>query len=140
MSGVAELLGLVLVEVDGILVQDMLDCVCPDFVMSVESMQMLESLGCPPQIVVDLEMATKFRKLLQLAQEGQIFTRILILLVWFGRTRYRGPHSLRLLGDEQGELQVIETQCVVVQLVRICQETHVLNCVICLFGRLFYRR
>lgn len=49
-------------------------------------------------------------------------------------------YPLGLLGDEQCELQVVEPQRVIVQLVSIRQEAHVLDCVVCLFGRLFCRR
>lgn len=49
-------------------------------------------------------------------------------------------HPLGLLGDEQGELEVVEPQRIIVQLVSIRQEAHMLDCVVCLFGRLFCRR
>ena len=65
----AQLLSLVLVEVDGVLVEDVLDCVGAEFIVGVQSVQMLDRLGCPAQVVVDLEVAAKFGLLLQLAQE-----------------------------------------------------------------------
>lgn len=61
---IVQLLRLVLIEIDGILVQDMLDCVFSKLVVGVEHMEMLDSLAMPSKVVVDFEMASGFRGLL----------------------------------------------------------------------------
>lgn len=43
-------------------------------------------------------------------------------------------YPLGLLGNHEREFEVVETQCMVIQLVGICQEAHVFDCVFCLLS------
>lgn len=62
---IVQLLRLILVEIDGILVENVLDCVCPQLVVSIERMKMFDGLGVPSQVIVDFEMTSGFRRLLK---------------------------------------------------------------------------
>lgn len=77
LSDFSLLLALVLVKFERLLIQDMLDDICPDLIMGIESIQMIQSLGEAGEMVVNFKLTSKFRQLLQFTQEWKIFTRIL---------------------------------------------------------------
>lgn len=56
---------LVFVTVDGILVQNMLDGVRPDFVICTKCMQAFQCLGPASEVVVDFKLLPLFRELLK---------------------------------------------------------------------------
>lgn len=71
------LLALILVKFQSFRVQDMLDDICPDLLMGIESIEVIQSLGEASEMVVNLKLASKFRQLLQFPQKWQIFARVL---------------------------------------------------------------
>lgn len=71
------LLRLVFVNFESLLVQDVSGYVGPDLLVSSESIQMLQSLAKSREMVINLELATGFRVLLQFPEERKIFSRIL---------------------------------------------------------------
>lgn len=77
MGDVVQLLRLVLVDVDGVLVQNVFDGIRPQFVVGIEFVKMAQSLGPASQVVINLELASGVGKLLELTQEREIFARIL---------------------------------------------------------------
>lgn len=71
------LLGLVLVDLKSLLVQNMLGDIWLDLVMCVESIQVFQSLSKTGEVIIDLELTPKLRQLLQLAEERKILAGIL---------------------------------------------------------------
>lgn len=61
---VSQLLGLIFVDVKRLFVQGMLYGVCPKLVICVQCMEVFQSLSKAPKMVVNLELFSKFRKLL----------------------------------------------------------------------------
>lgn len=74
---VPQLLGLVLVSINGFLVQVVLDGVCPKLVICACCMQSLQSLGPAAEVVIDFEVLSKLRELLELPQEWEVLAGIL---------------------------------------------------------------
>lgn len=61
---VLQLLGLIFVNVKRLFVQGMLYGVCPKLVICVQCMEVFQGLSKAPKMVVNLELFSKFRKLL----------------------------------------------------------------------------
>ena len=71
---------LVFEQLDSFLVQLMLDHIGADLVINAESMKVLQRLGPASKVIVNLKAAAIIRKLLQLAQEGKVFSGILVFV------------------------------------------------------------
>lgn len=56
-----------------------------------------------------------------------------------GAIRPEKSYSLGLLGHEQGQFEVVKAKSMIIEPVRIRQETHMLDRVFCLARALFYR-
>ena len=80
MGYVSQLLWLVSIDIQSFFVQGVSDGVCAELIVCIKRMEMLQGFSEAPQVIVDLEVLSKFRSLLQFAEEGQIFTRILLVV------------------------------------------------------------
>ena len=76
-GNVAELFGLVLVDVDGVLIQHVLNDVLAELIVLAQSVKMAKGLCPSSQVVVDLEVLSELGKLLKLSQEREVFPRVL---------------------------------------------------------------
>lgn len=137
MCHITQLLRLIFEQVNRFFVQLMLYDIGTHLVIGIESMEMLQSLGPAAKIVVNFETASILRKLLKFAQEWEVFSRVLHEIRDLFASNTGQSYPLSLLSNQQCELEVVETQSMVVQTVSICEETHMLNCVLCLLRALF---
>ena len=77
MSDISQLFRLVFVVVNSVLVQVMLDGIRSNFFIFTKCMQAFQCRSPASKMVVDFELLSKLRELLELPQEWKIFARVL---------------------------------------------------------------
>ena len=99
--------GLVLIDIKGFFVQGVSDGVRTQFFVRIEGMKMSQGLSIPSKVVVNFKVSSKFRGFLELAEEWQIFTRVLSDVRMSVKSR-SNTYPLGLLRNHESELKVIE--------------------------------
>lgn len=82
-----------------------------NFIKDIELFEMCECFCRAVELVVDLELPAEWGQVMEGLEMWKVFTGVL----------------LRLLRDEKGELEVIDTEGCIVELVHIGKETNVLS-------------
>ncbi|TFB02084.1 hypothetical protein CCMA1212_006097 [Trichoderma ghanense] len=102
----------VAVEIEGVLVEVVLAGVVAQLVKCVQGFEMGQGLLPSAKMVVNLKLAPKLGKDVEVLNEGEIFPGV----------------SLGLLRDKQSQVKIVQAESVLIHAVDVHQETNVLHC------------